>query len=333
MDKRIIYIAYPCFVLSGTAVNFLLKAPALHNKLLGLAQVVFAAELNGLRLILAGLVLLAVALTWRVDLGLGRYLWRCALVGLLMMAVPQGLLFYALSRTATANTAAFAEATIPGIVLIYLCVGRWRLERTPLLCVAGALTALMVFLYNEPTRGAGGTGDIVLVLFSAAVTAFGLVLSRILPKPTAPGLQNKLKNSLSNNVYMICSSGVATLAFVAAITGTFRMMTPASTAAAAARMPAADAWPPLLALALVGACLGWISLFLLLTEDMVLACSAIIAIPIVTALVSAVGVGGGKPLTPPQWPSAIVVVGALSILLWIKLRKGSKPTLAEVSCA
>jgi hypothetical protein len=315
MDKRIVYIAYPCFVLSGAAVNILLKSQGLKSSLLGWAQVVYAVELNGIRLVVAGLVLVAVALLWRVDLS-ARGVWRCGAVGLLMMAVPQGLLFYALSRTATANTAAFAEATIPGIVLIYLLAGGWQLERAPALCVTGALAGLLVFLYNEPSWRAGGAGDILIVLASSAVTAFGFVLSGILPKPSAPGLGNKLRNSLRNNIYMTCTSGGATLGLVAALS---------------VRPVPLTAWEPLMELALVGTCLGWISFFLLLAEDVVLASSAIIAIPIVNALASAAGVAGGRRLTALQWPSAIVALVALAILMRCKLSKTSTARAAGAS--
>jgi hypothetical protein len=76
--------------------------------------------------------------------------------------------------------------------------------------------------------------------------------------------------------------------------------------------------------------LGWIS-FCLLVEDVLLASSAIIAIPIVTALASAVGVGGGKKLTTPQWPSAVVVLLALSMLIRIKLGKPAMTKTAEAT--
>ena len=207
VDQRIVYTAYPCFVLSAVAVNFLAKWGSLTIPPLAL---------NGLRLAVAGVVLLAVALLTRVSLSAKRDLWRFAVVGLLTMALPQALLFYALSRTATPNIAAFAEATVPGIVLIYVLAETRLLQWKPLMCILAALAGLAVFLFTDPVAKIGGaTIDILLVLISAAATAGGLILSSILPSPSKPGLGGKLRNSLKNNVYMTCIAGAVTVGCVA----------------------------------------------------------------------------------------------------------------------
>jgi drug/metabolite transporter (DMT)-like permease len=309
MDRRIIYAAYPCFVLSASAVNFLAKVGS---------ETMSPYSLNGLRLAIAGVVLFGIAIASRVSLSPSASpeagVWKYVVAGLCLLAIPQALVFRALGGNATPNTAAFAESTVPGIVLIYLFAEkRWRLDWKAVFCILGALAGLAVFLYTEPvsTSKRDAHIDMALIVIASAVTAFGMVCSAKLPRSPSHEVSSKLRNSVRNNLYMTGIASSATLVCVAVLEPSALVPT--------VMWP----WWTIVALALVGTCLGWISFVLLAAEDVLLASSAVIAIPVVTVLVSA---GLGKRLSVGQVLSAAAVLVALGTLIALELRGTNRKT-------
>jgi drug/metabolite transporter (DMT)-like permease len=296
-NRWAVYTAYVFFVLSAVAVNFLAKW--------GSADV-DAIALSGMRLTTGGLILFILALCLGVGVRIGRDIWRYALVALTAIALPQAILFAALSGMVTPNDASLAEATIPGIVFFYQLAQPREKDWLSGLFVVLSMGGLVVFLL----RGTGQTAlpDVLLLLLSAAITAAGLLMTKILPSSPTSTLRDKLMGSLQKNVYVTCIAGVATLVFMWLIKPDHIVI-------------AQNGWSWILALALIGTCLGWGSLFLLLAEDVLMASSAIIAIPIVTAAVTALATKTLPSFT--EMLSAILVVISLSCLVLRRVRNAA----------
>jgi hypothetical protein len=241
---------------------------------------------NGVRLLIAAVVLAlgaAVSGAWsmpRVDM------WRYALLGLLTNALPQGLLFVSFAYGVNEVDASLMEAAIPGLVLASLYLsGQRALLRNVLL----SFVVLGLLIAHVVNRGGSGSAlGLVLVACSCVATAAGfLMLGNVLPSPKVdnessgrrPAATRTLLNAaLVKTTLVIAWAGVLTLVAV----GAWKVVDPTEPLTNFT----GDWWMDVLMLAVVGSVIGWLAFFWLeVSKQLVLATSGLLVAPLVTLLV------------------------------------------------
>ena len=232
----------------------------------------------------------------------------------------------------TPTTVAFIEAAILGLVVIYLFAEGRPIGVPSVFLAILAVVGLFVLLGVGTVKAPVGDG---LVLVSAFVTAFGMLLAEKLNvaayAPDAEAVvdetqvfRKRVKGSLRKTFVCCLIAGVGTLVSVALANVAFRMPGPP------VPMPAPNAWPWIVTLALVGNCVFWFSFFLLIElKQLVLAAAAVAASPVVTELVTQFWFRRPVITTLPQWIAAIVVTGSLGILIALQLGMTPKNSSSE----
>jgi drug/metabolite transporter (DMT)-like permease len=329
-SNAVIPLAFACSVASGTAVNFLIgfiaKTPAtLPGRWGRIEAVIQAVALNGERTVIAAGLLCLPVLWYGVNLRFSfAELWRYILLAALTMAIPHALIFSGMGVFgSTATNVAFIESAVLGLVVVYLFAGGRGIGVVSLVLAVLSLAGLAILLGVGPIISPVGDG---LVLASAFVTAFGMILSEKLnvrvyaPESLAAGAEGrpfviKAKWSLRKTFVSCVIAGSGTLMAVAAVNWTLRMPGPAVS------LPSPGAWPWIIALALVGNCVFWFSFFLLIElKKLILAAAAVAAMPVATELTNQLFF---KPviITPLQWVGAVIVIVSLAALIAINVRE------------
>lgn len=294
-------IALVVFVLSGTAINFLIKRWVTSAR---------PVRLSGQRLMLGGAILLAAGAIGGASIFDAGDLGKLLLVGLLVYTLPHPLIFMALKRPGTTEAdAAFIESAIPGSVLLLFSLPRLSQmpPQTALLTLAAEaliLAGLYLFL-REPASSANHRHRLnaghVLLLFASLSTAAGILLVDLLfPSSGAPW-----------RVAMV-RTGWATLLAGMANWG-YSLVVERSP------VPSPPRIAHILGLALVGTVAGWTSLFWLAKSSMVATAVGIILIPVATALYRRMQ---GARMTPSQsHGAALILVAATVLMLLLGLRR------------
>jgi drug/metabolite transporter (DMT)-like permease len=322
-------------IVSGTAINFLIgfiaKSPTTLPGQWGRIQgVIQAVTMNGVRTVVAAAILLLPVVWFGVDLRF-RFaeLWRYILLACVTMAIPHALIFSGMGvYGATATNVAFIETAVLGLVIVYLFAEGRSIGIVSMISAFLALVGLAVLL--QVGVGAATVGD-GLVLASAFVTAFGLILAEKLDVRAhytlatggpATGVlisSEKAKWALRKTFVSCLIAGLGTLLVVAIVNPALKMPGPP------VLLPPASAWPWVVALALVGNCAFWYSFFLLIElKQLVLAAASVAAIPLMTELTNHLFF---KPVikTPTQWIGAITVLVSLAVLIKVQLRPLREP--------
>ena len=263
-----ILIALLTFLLSGTAINFLIK-----RWVRGARPVL----LSGQRLVVGGVtLLLAGALGGASILDAGD-IGKLLLVGLLVYTIPHPLIFMALKRPGTTEAdAAFIESAIPGSAILLFSLPRIsQMSPTAALTTVGAeaiiIAGLVVFLRNPTQTNAATprrkwTSGHVLLLLASLSTAAGIILVDLLfPSHGAP-----LQVAMVRTGWATLLAGFANIVY--------------SRVVERDEVPSPPHWIHIFGLALVGTVIGWTSLFWLAKSSMTATAVGIILIPVATAL-------------------------------------------------
>ena len=327
-DRKIgILITFGCGLGAATAVNYLGKDAA---------AAMTALTLSGMRLVVGAVILalLGIALGLRLKPS-GPHLWRYALIGPLTMAIPQGLLFMGLrSYDARPIDAAITEAAIPGLILVYLFATQRRVTWGALVTAASVLLGLATFLgllngmTLDPDQMTMGSW---LLLAAAILTSFGLICDDRLTWPQEPAAQREWRwkivpktqvaKSLRKTLFGSLISGIGTLLLIPILNPLL-----AHQATQVMTVPP-DAWPGVVILALVGTCITWFSIFLLIQmQQMVLIVALVAGIPVVSAAYDTLSGRAGHVLQGHEWLGGGLLVISLLALVYIQLmRPALKP--------
>lgn len=322
MDKRrsVTLLTFVGGLGAATAVNYLGKDAA---------AAMTALTLNSVRL-LVGTAILALA---AVILGLqlrasGQYLWRYAVIGSLNMAVPQGLLFMGLrSYGARPIDAAIMEAAIPGLLLVYLFTSQRRLTWGALGAAAALLLGLATFLgcFNSMQQASTGmTPGSWYLLASAVFTSLGLICDDRMKWPPEPAASKQgrwqmvtkenVAGSLRKTLFGSLFSGVLTLMLMPLLNPLL-----GDNARQVIAVPP-SAWAGVVALALVGTCMTWFAIFLLIQlRQMVLIVALVAGIPVVSAAYNYLSGRSERSLQDYEWFGGAVLVVSLAVLLYGQL--------------
>jgi drug/metabolite transporter (DMT)-like permease len=295
-------LTFMCGLGAATAVNYLGKDAA---------ATMSALTLNGTRLLVGAVILALVGIVLGLRLRPpGQNLWRYALIGPLNMAMPQGLLFMGL-RTYGARPidAAIAEAAIPGLILVYLFTRQRRITWGSLSIAGAVLLGLTVFL-GFFTRMEAQTTEMTvgswLLLASAVLTSVGLICDDRMAWPMEPPAKREWRwrmvtktsvtKSLRKTLFGSLISGLLTLMLIPVCNMLLGMH-----AAQVITVPA-SAWPGVVMLALVGTCITWFAIFLLIQmQQMVLIVALVAGIPVVSAAYNYLSGRSEAPLQSYEW--------------------------------
>lgn len=325
------FLTFVCGLTAATAVNYLGK---------NAAATMTALTLNSARLLAGAAILALVGVVLGLHLRPSRqHLWRYALIGPLNMAVPQGLLFLGLrSYGARPIDAAMMEAAIPGLILAYLFANQRRITWQALVTAMTALLGLAIFLGfftsmgQTPTDMTGGSW---CLLASAVLTSFGLICDDRMTWPTEQAAtspwrwqalhKTTVAQSLRKTLFGSLISGLLTLMLIPLL----NPLLGANAAQVIALPP--SAWWGVVILALVGTCITWFAIFLLLQlQQMVLIVALVAGIPAVSAVYDALSGGAEQALQSHEWGGGALLVAALLALVSMQLLR---PTLLGLSPA
>lgn len=327
--KIVTLLTFVCGLGAATAVNYLGKDAA---------AAMTALTLNSVRLLVGAAILALVG----VSLGLrlqpsGQHLWRYALIGPLNLALPQGLLFMGLrSYGARPIDAAITEAAIPGLILVYLFASQRRVTWGALVTAGTVLLGLAAFLgLFNPTAQAptSMTAGSWILLASAVLTSFGLICDDRMAWPAEPAAtrawrwqgihKTQVTKSLRKTLFSSLISGVGTLMLIP-------ILNPLLGANAVQVMAVpASAWPGVMALALVGTCITWFAIFLLIQmQQMVLIVALVAGIPVVSAVYDYLSSRSEHVLQSHEWFGGALLVASLFALIYVQLMRPTLPRMA-----
>jgi drug/metabolite transporter (DMT)-like permease len=320
--KVVTLITFICGLGAATAVNYLGKDAA---------AAMTALTLSSVRLLIGAAILAIVGIALGLQLRPSRqHLWRYALIGPLTMAVPQGLLFMGLrSYGARPIDAAITEAAIPGLILVYLFATQRRVTWGALIAATTVLLGLAAFLgfFNgtaqAPTRMTAGSW---FLLVSAAFTSFGLICDDNMAWPAEPAAngmwrwqmvhKTQATKSLRKTLFGSLISGVFTLVLIPFLNPLL-----GENAAQVLAVPP-SAWPGVVALALVGTCITWFSIFLLIQmQQMVLIVALVASIPVVSAAYDFLSGRADHALQGYEWFGGALLVLSLLALIYAQLMR------------
>ena len=130
-----------------------------------------------IRFFLAAAILLSIAMARRVTLRMPRRQWRSVFVlGLTMMALPYGLLFWAESRISSSMTAVLFSSCPLFVALFTPCMSHARVPRRAVLAMLVALGAMATLFYTELSISTyvllGGAAVIAAVISSSWASVF-----------------------------------------------------------------------------------------------------------------------------------------------------------------
>jgi hypothetical protein len=253
------------------------------------------------------------------------------------MAVPQGLLFMGLRNYgARPIDAAITEAAIPGLILIYLFASQRRITWRALIAATMVLLGLASFLgfFNgmaqAPIRMTTGSW---FLLVSAVFTSFGLICDDKMAWPAEPAAvktwrwqvvhKAQVTKSLRKTLFGSLISGVLTLMLIPVLNPVL-----GERAVQVLAVPT-SAWPGIVALALVGTCLTWFSIFLLIQmQQMVLIVALVAGIPVVSAAYNLLSGRFERALQGYEWFGGALLIVSLFALIYVQLMR---PTQTQVS--
>jgi drug/metabolite transporter (DMT)-like permease len=293
------------------------------------AAAMTALTLNGMRLVVGAVILAFIGIALGIRLRpSGQHLWRYAVIGPLNMAIPQGLLFMGLrSYDARPIDAAITEAAIPGLILVYLFASRRRVTWEVLVTAATVLLGLAVFLglHNgmmlEPDQMTMGSW---LLLSAAMLTSVGLICDDRMTWPEEPAVQREWRwkmvhktqvtKSLRKTLFGSLISGIGTLLLIPILN-----LLLADHATQVLTAPP-SAWPGVVMLALVGTCVTWFSIFLLIQmKQMVLIVALVAGIPVVSAAYDTLSSRTELVLQGHEWFGGGLLVVSLLALVYMQL--------------
>ena len=325
------FLTFVCGLGAATAVNYLGKDAA---------AAMTALTLNSTRLLVGAVILALVGIVLGLRLRpSGQNLWRYALIGPLNMAIPQGLLFMGL-RTYGARPidAAIMEAAIPGLILVYLFTRQRRVTWGALSIAGSVLLGLAVFLglftSMEP-QTADMTAGSWLLLASAVLTSVGLICDDRMAWPEEPPVKNEWRwrvvtktsvtRSLRKTLFGSLISGLVTLMLIPVCN-----MLLGTHAAQVITVPA-SAWLGVVTLALVGTCITWFAIFLLIQmQQMVLIVALVAGIPVVSAAYNSLSGRSEAPLQTCEWLGGTILMVSLFVMVYMQLMRpipfGQPPT-------
>ena len=320
----VVIFTFVCGLGAATAVNYLGKDAAVA---------VTALTLNSTRLLVGATILALVGAALGVRLRpSSQHLWRYALIGPLNMAVPQGLLFMGL-RTYGARPidAAIMEAAIPGLILVYLFTRQQRITWASLCIAVAVLLGLSVFLGLFTQMGMQTTemtaGSWIL-LASAIFTSIGLICDDRMAWPLELPVTHEwrwqrvtktsISKSLRKTLFGSLISGLLTLMFIPLCN---RLL--GAQAAQVLTVPA-SAWPGVVILALVGTCITWFAIFLLIQmQQMVLIVALVAGIPVVSAVYNYLSGRSEAPLQTYEWFGGTILIVSLCAMVYMQLMRPS----------
>lgn len=320
--KVITLLTFLCGLGSATSVNYLGKDAA---------AAMSSLTLNSMRLLVGAVILTLVGMTCRLPLRPSRqHLWRYALVGPLNMAIPQGLLFMGLRNYgARPIDAAITEAAIPGLILVYLFATQRRITWGALIAATMVLLGLAAFLgfFNgmaqAPTHMTSGSWFLIV---SAVFTSFGLICDDNMAWPAEPAAtdssrwqaihKTQVTKSLRKTLFGSLISGVLTLLLIPILSPLL-----VDNATQVLAVPS-SAWPGVVGLALVGTCLTWFSIFLLIQmQQMVLIVALVAGIPVVSTAYDLLTGRSEHALQGYEWFGGTLLVVSLFTLIYVQLMR------------
>lgn len=327
----VILLTFVCGLGAATAVNYLGKDAAAAMP---------ALTLNSARLLVGAAILALVGALLGLRLRPSKQaLWRYALIGPLNMAVPQGLLFMGLRNYgARPIDAAIMEAAIPGLILVYLFTSQRRITWQALVTALTVLLGLTVFLgfftSIEQTPLAMTAGSWCL-LASAVLTSVGLICDDRMAWPTEQVVTSawrwqtihkaKVAQSLRKTLLGSLISGLLTLMLIPLLNPLL-----GANAEQVIALPS-SAWWGVVVLALVGTCITWFCIFLLLQmQQMVLIVALVAGIPAVSAAYNYLSGRAEQTLQGHEWVGGALLVVSLLVLVSMQLLR---PTLLGMSPA
>ena len=331
-DKRkkiIIFLTFVCGLGAATSVNYLGKDAAVAMT---------ALTLNSMRLLVGAVILALIGIALGLRLRPSpRHLWRYALIGPLNMALPQGLLFMGLrSYGARPIDAAITEAAIPGLILVYLFASQRRLTWGALTAATAVLLGLAAFLgfFNGMAQSPTAmTAGFWFLIVSAVFTSVGLICDDRMTWPTEPAAMDtwhcsmvhktQVAKSLRKTLFGSLFSGVLTLMFIPVLNPLL-----GENAVQVLAVPF-SAWPGVVALALVGTCLTWFSIFLLIQmQQMILIVALVAGIPVVSAAYNILSGRSDHALQGYEWFGGALLIVSLFALIYAQLMR---PAQAQAS--
>ena len=311
-------------VIFGTATNLLIKHAAPEEA---------SIALNGWRTFLAAAILLVPVLLFRIRVKLSPVELRWYVVlGAFTLAIPHALIFVATrDKDVTPTTLAFIEAAILGVVVVYLMASGRRVGVGAVVSTVLTFVGLVVFLGLGPEGLQFAIGD-VLVVAAAVATAVGLIIAeKIEPRAEDRSFQGRSKRSTKKTFFANLLSGAGTLGAIAATNLILNSLN--ASGSPLVPVPAQDSWIAVLSLAVVGSCLTWFSMFLLIESGhLVLAAGAIAVVPITQHIASIVCqplnqyLDVGNKITPEvktlfQWGGGVIVLISIGVLIWLQLAR------------
>ena len=287
-------IALLVFVLTGTAINFLIKR---------WVRSVRPVRLSGQRLVAGGSILLCAGALGGASILDAGDLAKLLLVGLLVYTIPHPLIFMALKRPGTTEAdAAFIESAIPGSAILLFSLPRLsQMGPKAALLTLGAeamiFAGLLVFLRppaaTPKARRPWTSGHVLLLLASLSTAAGILLVDLLFPSSGAP-----LRVAMVRTGWATLLAGLSNLAYSAAVERD--------------PVPNPPHWRHILGLALVGTVAGWTSLFWLAKSSMLATAVGIILIPVATALYRRLQ---GARMARNQTIGATLIVIAAAVLI------------------
>jgi hypothetical protein len=197
------------------------------------------------------------------------------------------------------------------------------------------LVGLAIFLGIRLGSFALSTGEILVVAASLATGAGLLVAEKMKPDPET-SLEAKVRASTKKTFYTCLISGGGTTVTLAALNllpqNTLQRF-PALDLLTQQQFPAGNTWIWIVALALVGNCLTWLSVFLLIAfDETILAAAAMATAPVMTEIANYLWF---KPTVTSQgqWLGGLMVLLALSGLIWLQLKDSGQESEASFDLA
>jgi drug/metabolite transporter (DMT)-like permease len=227
--------------------------------------------------------------------------------------------------------AAMMEAAIPGLILVYLFTRQQRLTWGAWCIAAMVLLGLTVFLGLFTHMGAQTaemTAGSWVLLASAILTSVGLICDDRMAWPMEPPAKHdwrwrgvtktSVSKSLRKTLFGSLLSGLLTLMFIPVcnlLLGTH--------AAQVLTVPA-SAWPGVVILALVGTCITWFAIFLLIQMQQMLLIVALVAgIPVVSAAYNYLSGRAEAPLQSYEWFGGAILLVSLGAMVYMQLMRSS----------
>ncbi len=276
------YLLLAVFVLSGTAINFLISKRINKN-----APHVL---LSGLRLLIGGSLLLFPAVLFGGELIKIEMtsLWKNIVIGVLLLGIPHAFIFKSLGeKTASEVDVTFIEASIPSLLIVYLYLIDVHFDFYSLngilifLFIIILFIGLLIFLVDSKSTVADSKGKIML-LIAALSTAMAILLIPIFFK--------RIDTNLTGyEVFWVTAARTGLIAVSAGIVNILahKYVDHASYADGNWK------WLHLFELSVIGTCIGWMSFFCLehvsilspvLSSSIFLPAMGLLLIPITTLL-------------------------------------------------